>query len=209
MPGVQSASYPVFFKGILMRDNRDFTTGRILSPLIRFMIPVFFAMLLQAMYGAVDLIIVGQFGHSSDVSAVSTGSQMMMTITNLVTSFAIGTTMIDCFHLILLPETFFLLVIGTASARSIYRFMQLRICTHSCELIVSALLNSLSQRQMVTRKLNHKVEVLSGFQRVYFSITGGSPNSARSASYLFRSFSFTGLFGSFMDQPNHFTISTI
>ena len=77
-----------------MRDNRDFTTGRILSPLIRFMIPVFFAMLLQAMYGAVDLIIVGQFGHSSDVSAVSTGSQMMMTITNLVTSFAMGTTIL-------------------------------------------------------------------------------------------------------------------
>ena len=97
MPGVQSASYPVFFKGILMRDNKDFTTGRILSPLIRFMIPVFFAMLLQAMYGAVDLIIVGKFGHSSDVSAVSTGSQMMMTITNLVTSFAMGTTMIDWF----------------------------------------------------------------------------------------------------------------
>ena len=94
MPGVQSASYPVFFKGILMRNNRDFTTGRILSPLIRFMIPVFFAMLLQAMYGAVDLIIVGQFGHSSDVSAVSTGSQMMMTITNLVTSFAMGTTIL-------------------------------------------------------------------------------------------------------------------
>ena len=77
-----------------MRDNRDFTSGPILSPLIRFMIPVFFAMLLQAMYGAVDLIIVGQFAHSSDVSAVSTGSQMMMTITNLVTSFAMGTTIL-------------------------------------------------------------------------------------------------------------------
>ena len=51
-------------------------------------------MLLQAMYGAVDLIIVGQFAHSSDVSAVSTGSQMMMTITNLVTSFAMGTTIL-------------------------------------------------------------------------------------------------------------------
>ena len=94
MPGMLPASYPVFFRGLLMRDNRDFTSGPILSPLIRFMIPVFFAMLLQAMYGAVDLIIVGQFAHSSDVSAVSTGSQMMMTITNLVTSFAMGTTIL-------------------------------------------------------------------------------------------------------------------
>ena len=69
MPGWEPASYPVFFEGFLMRDNKDFTIGRILSPLIRFMVPVFFAMLLQAMYGAVDLIIVGQFARSSDVSA--------------------------------------------------------------------------------------------------------------------------------------------
>ncbi|MBQ4226997.1 MAG: MATE family efflux transporter [Clostridia bacterium] len=58
------------------------------------MVPVFLAMLLQAMYGAVDLMIVGQFAQSLDVSAVSTGSQMMMTITNLVTSFAMGTTIL-------------------------------------------------------------------------------------------------------------------
>ena len=86
------ASYPFsLFEGKMHRSN-DFTTGGILGPLIRFMVPVFLAMLLQAMYGAVDLLIVGQFSQSLDVSAVSTGSQMMMTITSLVTSFAMGTT---------------------------------------------------------------------------------------------------------------------
>ena len=88
------AAYPVsVLEGNMQRRN-DFTTGRILGPLIRFMVPVFLAMLLQAMYGAVDLLIVGQFAQSLDVSAVSTGSQMMMTITNLVTSFAMGTTIL-------------------------------------------------------------------------------------------------------------------
>ena len=77
-----------------MGKENDFTQGKILSPLLRFMLPVFLAMLLQAMYGAVDLLIVGQFAQSLDVSAVSTGSQMMMTITNLVTSFAMGTTIL-------------------------------------------------------------------------------------------------------------------
>ena len=76
-----------------MRGN-DFTTGKILSPLLRFMIPVFFAMFLQSMYGAADLMIVGKFARSLDVSAVSTGSQIMMTITNLVSSFAMGTTIL-------------------------------------------------------------------------------------------------------------------
>ncbi len=77
-----------------MNRENDFTQGKILSPLLRFMIPVFFAMFLQSMYGAVDLMIVGKFAQSADVSAVSTGSQIMMTITNLVTSFAMGTTIL-------------------------------------------------------------------------------------------------------------------
>ena len=77
-----------------MPKSSDFTTGRILGPLIRFMVPVFLAMFLQSMYGAVDLLIVGRFAQSLDVSAVSTGSQMMMTITGLVTSFAMGTTIL-------------------------------------------------------------------------------------------------------------------
>ena len=77
----------------LQREN-DFTQGRILAPLLRFMLPVFFAMFLQSMYGAVDLMIVGKFAQSLDVSAVSTGSQIMMTLTNLVTSFAMGTTIL-------------------------------------------------------------------------------------------------------------------
>lgn len=77
-----------------MNTANDFTKGKILGPLIQFMVPVFLAMFLQAMYGAVDLLIVGQFAESIDVSAVSTGSQIMMTITNLVTSFAMGTTIL-------------------------------------------------------------------------------------------------------------------
>ena len=54
--------------------------------------PVLLALFLQAMYGAVDLLIVGKFASSADVSAVSTGSQIMMTLTNLVSSFSMGVT---------------------------------------------------------------------------------------------------------------------
>ena len=75
-------------------SNSTFTQGKILSPLILFAFPVLCALFLQAMYGAVDLLIVGKFASSADVSAVSTGSQIMMTITNLVSSFAMGTTIL-------------------------------------------------------------------------------------------------------------------
>ena len=75
-----------------MKNNIDFTEGKILSPLLRFAVTVLFALVLQSMYGAVDLLVVGKFAESADVSAVSTGSQIMMTITGLVSSLAMGTT---------------------------------------------------------------------------------------------------------------------
>ncbi len=77
-----------------MARNLDFTTGKIISPLMRFAVPVLLAMLLQALYGAIDLAIVGQFSSPANVSAVGTGSQIMMTITGLITSFAMGLTIL-------------------------------------------------------------------------------------------------------------------
>ena len=75
-----------------METNTSFTEGKILKPLILFAFPVLLALFLQAMYGAVDLLIVGKFASSADVSAVSTGSQIMTTLTNLISSFAMGNT---------------------------------------------------------------------------------------------------------------------
>lgn len=70
-----------------MMQNNNFTEGAILPKLLKFMLPVLFAMFLQATYGAVDLLVVGQFGTDSDVSAVSTGSQIISTLTNLIVSY--------------------------------------------------------------------------------------------------------------------------
>ncbi len=77
-----------------MTRSIDFTRGRILPALLRFALPVLMALFLQAMYGAVDLMVVGKFGQAADVSAVSTGSQIMMTLTNFVGSFAMAATVL-------------------------------------------------------------------------------------------------------------------
>ena len=53
----------------------DFTQGSILKKLVAFMMPVLGALILQAAYGAVDLLVVGRFGSTSGLSAVSTGSR--------------------------------------------------------------------------------------------------------------------------------------
>lgn len=75
-------------------NNENFTEGKILSPLIKFTIPVFFAIFLQTMYGAVDMLIVGQFASAADVSAVSTGTCIMQTITSAIVGLAMGTTIL-------------------------------------------------------------------------------------------------------------------
>ena len=77
-----------------MKDTQNFTQGRIFAPLIRFALPVLFALFLQTMYGAVDLLVVGQFGSSADVSAVATGSMLMQTITVVITGLAMGLTVL-------------------------------------------------------------------------------------------------------------------
>ena len=58
------------------------------------MLPVLFALFLQSMYGAVDLLVCGHFASSVDVSGVSTGSQIMQTVTNFITSLAMGITVL-------------------------------------------------------------------------------------------------------------------
>ncbi len=77
-----------------MDQHQSFTEGKILTPLIRFALPVLLALFLQAMYGAVDLLIVGQFGASTDVSAVSTGSQIMHTVTVVIVGLSMGITIL-------------------------------------------------------------------------------------------------------------------
>lgn len=77
-----------------MKQNTNFTQGSIARPLIGFAVPVLFAMCLQSLYGAVDLLVVGQFGTAADVSAVATGSQMMHMVTVIITGLAMGTTIL-------------------------------------------------------------------------------------------------------------------
>lgn len=58
------------------------------------MLPILGALVLQAAYGAVDLLVVGRFGSTSGLSAVSTGSQILNLVTFVVTQLAMGITVL-------------------------------------------------------------------------------------------------------------------
>lgn len=75
-----------------MKMSQNFTQGKIFMPLVRFTGPLLLALLLQTMYGAVDMMVVGQFSTAADVSAVSTGSWVISIITSFVVGISMGTT---------------------------------------------------------------------------------------------------------------------
>ena len=80
----------IFKQKNTMETKHDFTQGNILKKLVLFMVPIFGALVLQAMYGAVDLIIVGWFGTTAGISAVSTGSNLVNLVVFTVTGLSMG-----------------------------------------------------------------------------------------------------------------------
>lgn len=78
----------------MTNDRSDFTQGSILKKLTFFMIPILGALVLQAAYGAVDLLVVGRFGSTQGLSGVSTGSQVLNLVTFVVTQLAMGITVL-------------------------------------------------------------------------------------------------------------------
>lgn len=75
-------------------NNQDFTSGSIVKKLLIFMVPILGALILQAMYSAVDLLIVGWFGSTAGISAVSTGSNVVNLVTFTITGLTMGITVL-------------------------------------------------------------------------------------------------------------------
>ncbi len=77
-----------------MTQTGNLTEGKIFTTLIKFAVPVFLTLFLQALYGGVDLLIVGQFAETADVSGVATGSMLLSTVTNVTTGLSMGITIL-------------------------------------------------------------------------------------------------------------------
>lgn len=75
-----------------MNNNTSFTKENVFASLIKFAVPVFAAMFLQSLYGGVDLLVVGQFATTADISGVATGSLVVQTITMVIVGLSMGVT---------------------------------------------------------------------------------------------------------------------
>lgn len=77
-----------------MNDKQDFTRGSIPVKMVKFMVPILGALVLQAMYGAVDLLVVGKFGTTAGISGVSTGSNIINMVTFTLSGLTMGVTVL-------------------------------------------------------------------------------------------------------------------
>ena len=76
-----------------MKTN-NLTEGSILKTLLLFAVPFLIANILQSLYGAVDLFVVGKYCSAESVAAVSTGTQVTQIVTSLITGLTLGSTIL-------------------------------------------------------------------------------------------------------------------
>lgn len=72
----------------------ELTEGKIGRQLFLFAVPFLVANILQSLYGAVDLFVVGRYCSARSVAAVSTGTQVTQIITSLITGLTLGSTIL-------------------------------------------------------------------------------------------------------------------
>jgi putative MATE family efflux protein len=77
-----------------MAQNDYLLKGGITSALIRFALPVMLSMILQILYSAVDLLVVGNFATTADMAGVTVSSQVMTTVLLSVTGLTTGLTVL-------------------------------------------------------------------------------------------------------------------
>lgn len=77
-----------------MNNDNRLTEGGTLQVLLRFAVPFLAANILQALYGAVDLAVVGWFCSPESVAAVSTGAQVTQIITSVISGLTLGGTIL-------------------------------------------------------------------------------------------------------------------
>lgn len=77
-----------------MNHDNLLTEGNVFHVLLTFSVPFLIANVIQALYGAVDLMVIGWYCSPESVAAVSTGTQVTQIITSMVSGLTLGGTIL-------------------------------------------------------------------------------------------------------------------
>lgn len=77
-----------------MSAKNDLTQGSVIKKVVMFSVPFLLANIIQALYGATDLFVIGQFCTAESVAAVSTATQVTQIITSIISGLTLGGTVL-------------------------------------------------------------------------------------------------------------------
>ena len=78
----------------MARFEKNLAEGNVVKQLILFSLPVLLSNLIQSLYSAVDMLVVGQFAGAAAMSGVNIGGQVSFLITNMVFGLSVGATVL-------------------------------------------------------------------------------------------------------------------
>lgn len=85
-------------KAIGKKNEIDMTTGSIIGKQIMFIIPLMFTGILQLLYNAVDIIVVGKFAGTTALSAVGSTGALVNLFINVFLGLSIGTSVVTSLY---------------------------------------------------------------------------------------------------------------
>ncbi|MBE6349492.1 MAG: MATE family efflux transporter [Spirochaetaceae bacterium] len=124
-----------------MAHQIDMTSGSITKKLFSFSLPLIFSSILQLLFNAADIIVVGRYAGDAALSAVGSTSSLINLLVNLFVGLSVGTTVVcanyfgagkkkevsDTVHTAIILSVisgFILTIIGFFGAKEILRLMQ-------------------------------------------------------------------------------------
>lgn len=78
----------------MARFENNLSEGNVVKQLILFSLPVLLSNIIQSLYSAVDMLIVGNFANEAAMSGVNIGGQVSFIITNMVFGLSVGATVL-------------------------------------------------------------------------------------------------------------------
>ena len=75
-------------------EKNDLTQGSLVKKVTLFSLPFLLANIIQALYGAADLFVIGQYCSAESVAAVSTATQVTQIITSIISGLTLGGTVL-------------------------------------------------------------------------------------------------------------------
>ena len=83
----------------MKRNQRDLTSGPLLSGIIAYTVPIILTSVLQLLFNAADLVVVGRFCGSMSVAAVGATTYLTNLLVNLFIGLSVGANVVVARHL--------------------------------------------------------------------------------------------------------------